>query len=502
MGTYLTDTGFKRRSYQEIVLALEQTFRDLYGPDIDLQPEGRTGHLIGLVAKALSDNWDGMQEVVSSLDPSQATGVWLDLLCALTGVFRIGQAKSRVWVACYVAAADDGTLIPAGRQVRRTRGALVFSLRTDVTVASTACRDLYLQLAGTPTPGDSVTLTTSFGTFTVTAPSVPNPAVGTYELLADAVNASGWTGTADAYFSGTGPLDAQFDGDCLRLLDRTTDFGLVSSAAWTPALIGSVGDFEATIYGTETVDPGEISEIVTPEPGWTLAYNLVQAIPGRLAETDSQLRIRREQLFGTGNATERALLNAIYNRVDGVLSASIRSNRTLATDSQGRPPKSFEMSVLGGTAEQIAAVIWDVQPAGIESFGNQSVDVLDSQGTTQTVKYTIPEDLWLWIDVRYERYDDESFPSNGETMLREYILEWATAEFTTGKDVFPRKVNSPIARVPGIGLVQIKAALTDIGVSPTFPTDFVDEAGSIVVGGRNVAVLTSGRLTITEGSFV
>lgn len=502
MGVYLQPTGFKKRSLQQIKLAFEQTFRDIYGPDIDLQPEGRTGHLIGILSKALADNWDGNQEIYSSLDPSQATGTALDVVCALTGVFRIAQAKSRVNVCCYVEATGDGTLIPAGRQVRRTRGALVFSLRTAVTVSSSACRDLYIQAADPLTPGSAVTLTTSFGTFTAIVPNTFDPTLSTYSLLADQINASPWGGVAQAYPAVSPPFGAQLAESCLRLLDTETDFGLVFSPTWETPLIGSVGDFECLIYGVETADPGEIDEIVTPEPGWVDAFNQSAANPGRLAETDDQLRIRREQLFGTGNATEFAILNAIYNRVDGVLSASIRSNRSSSVDSDGRPPKSFEVTVQGGTAAQIGKVIWDTQPAGIESAGNQEVQLTDSQGFAQVVKFTIPDTLWLWTDIRYKKYNDETFPPNGETMLRDSILTWAQQEFTVGRDIFPGRFRTPIYQVPGIGLVQIRCALTVAGSVPAFPADFIGEDGFIAVGGRNIALLASSRLTLTEGNFV
>lgn len=498
MGTYLTAAGFQKRTLQEIRLDLEQGFRDLYGPEIDLRPEGRTGHLIGLLAKALADGWDGTAEIITSLDPSNAEGVFLDVVCALTGVFRIAAAKSRVLCACYAEAANDGLLIPAGRQVRRTRGALVFSLRTATTVSSSACRDLYIQAASPLIPGTEVTLTTSFGTFEVTVPGTSDPNMTTYQLLADAIAASAWTGTATAYSGSAPPTGAQLPEDCLRLVDPAADFGLTSSATWAASLIGSVGDFEASVYGIETVDVGEISEISTPEPGWSAVYNLSVAVPGRLAETDAQLRVRREQLFGTGNATERAILNAVYNRVDGVLSASIRSNRTMAADSDGRPPKSFEVVVQGGDATQIGQVIWDTEPAGIESYGNQTVTVTDTQGILQTVKYTIPVEAWLWVDLRYKKYGDEAFPANGESLIREAVLEWAVGEFTVGKDIFPDRVKVPVYKnVPGVGEIQVRVQVTAAGVSPT---SYVSTP--IEVGGRSVAVLTANRLMTTEGNFL
>lgn len=218
MGVYLTPAGFQKRTLQEIRLQLEQGLRDLFGPEIDTRPEGRVGHWIGLASKALADGWDGTGEIVTVLDPSQAEGVFLDLVCSLIGVRRIAAAKSLVDCACYAADANDGLLIPAGRQVRRTRGALVFSLREATTVSSAACRDVYLQAPGI-VPGQVVSLELSFGTFSATVPSTSTPLLSTYQLLATAINASSWEGEAQAYSATAVPAGARVAEECLRLVD-------------------------------------------------------------------------------------------------------------------------------------------------------------------------------------------------------------------------------------------------------------------------------------------
>ena len=139
-----------------------------------------------------------------------------------------------------------------------------------------------------------------------------------------------------------------------------------------------------------------------------------------------------------------------------------------------------------------------MEPAGIESFGNRSVTVTDSQGFSQTVEYSVPEEVWLWVDIRYELYNDESFPANGETQLREAVLAWTLTEFGVGQDAFPGRFNTPIYTVQGIGRVQVKVCITPTNAAtPTFPTDYVDTV--LPVGGRNYASLTGTRLTTTKG---
>ena len=67
---------------------------------------------------------------------------------------------------------------------------------------------LLLPILGIATPGDTVNLVTSFGTFSVVAPSTSNVKLGTYQLLAAAVNASAWAGQASYWATGSAPAGA------------------------------------------------------------------------------------------------------------------------------------------------------------------------------------------------------------------------------------------------------------------------------------------------------
>lgn len=503
MGSYVTETGFVRPTLQEIKLRLQERFRAVFGDTIDTDESGPTGQLIGLLSKALADAWDSDQEVYASHDPNAASGLALDVVCGLTGVSRIQSAPSQCLVACYAAQDNLGLILGPGKQVRRTRGGLVFSLRSNLTVQTSACRDLYLTLPTVPTPGTTVTVVTTFGSFTVTVPSTANPTLSTYQLLAAAINASAWEGTAAAWASGEAPDGAQFVDPCLRLLSPEEDFGFVDSAPWEVALCGSVGWFDCVEDGPNTVLTGEINQISTPEAGWSLCYNLTPAIEGRLTETDEELRIRRAQSFRVGYATEAAIQQALLNRVDGIVSAVVVSNRTMGTDGDGRPPKSFEAIVQGGLAQEIGEVIWDTMPAGIEAYadttpggGGVAVNVTDSQGNAQVVKFSRPVTRYLHAQVVCSLYAEEAFPSDGEARLRSAILEWALTEFTLGQDVIPQRLYAPIYTVPGIGSVTVQVAVTpgEDDVPGTWTS------APIAVGGRVIVSLLSKNLDIQVGA--
>lgn len=508
MGIFVQNTGFQKRTLQAIKANLITGWKGIFGPEAETADEQPNGSIIGLFAKALSDEWDGAQEVYNSYDPSMASGAALDRVCALTGIYRIAAAATHGKALLYTNADNLGVIIPSGRQARRVRGSVVFSLSADTTIAAASCQDIYLKFSSDPTAGDVVSITTTFGTFTATVPTALDATTMkhlTLNLLADAINASTWStpgngligGTAQVVSAGTvlQPLPDTVGGVqvtdselYLRIVHPTTAFGVTSYTGWTIGLCGSAGNFVCSVTGPYDLQPGELTEIVTPESGWLDVYNLAAGITGRNVETDEELRLRRAASFGLGLATETAIKNALYNRVPGIVSASVVSNRTLETDLAGRPPKCFECTVQGGEDQDIADAIWYAQPAGILPYGYTSVSVLDSEGNTQIVSFTRPIAQPIHATVSYHLYSEEAFPADGEALLRAAILDWASGEFTVGKDVFAGRFYGTIySTVQGIGLVTVQVSLDGTNWS-----DYLD------IDGRHYAYLEDSNLIITR----
>lgn len=60
----------------------------IYGPDINVDPNSPDGNLVNLIAQLAVDYEELVQAVYDSFDPDQATGINLDLRCAINGVVR------------------------------------------------------------------------------------------------------------------------------------------------------------------------------------------------------------------------------------------------------------------------------------------------------------------------------------------------------------------------------------------------------------------------------
>lgn len=60
----------------------------IYGPDINVESNSPDGNLVNLIAQIAVDYEELLQAVYDSFDPDQATGINLDLRCAINGVVR------------------------------------------------------------------------------------------------------------------------------------------------------------------------------------------------------------------------------------------------------------------------------------------------------------------------------------------------------------------------------------------------------------------------------
>jgi uncharacterized phage protein gp47/JayE len=502
MGTFVTSSGFVGRTVQQVLTALNSAMQTLFGPAVDISPEGPTGQLLGLPAAGLGDVWGALLEVYSSMDPNQATGPALDRICAYTGVHRTAAAATTVNALLYTDAANSGVTIPAGSQARRVRGAVVFSLATNTVIAPGSCQDVYLSFATIPASGTTgITLTTTFGAHTITMPTVTDPtarAIAALELFATWAQATAWgtasapvtPGVAQVWSAGvlqqpaTDTLGGNqvTTGTVLRLSNVATAFGVTLTGTWTLQAVGAQGAFVCSATGPQTVNPNEMTSIVTPQTGWNGVTNLVLGLPGRDVETDTTLRIRRAQSLGAGLATESSMQAYIANNVAGVTSVSVTSNRTDFVDSFSAPAHSVTATVIGGaTPDAVAQAIWDCMPAGIAANGNTSGTATDSQGTLHTISYNVPVSVAVWVKVLYDLYAEEQFPADGTTEIANAIVAWALTEFTPGKDVIAPRFLAPVYTVPGIGNVQVTIS--------TDGTTFV--AGPLTMGPGDVATVAA-----------
>lgn len=155
--------------------------------------------------------------------------------------------------------------------------------------------------------------------------------------------------------------------------------------------------FRCVTVGRISASAGLLTEIKTPKGGWDSAINNVDATLGQDFESDSDLKDRR-------NKTKRvtSVESRLQDEVNGVTEAKVYQNDSNFVDAEGRPPKSIEAVVDGGSALDIATAVWDFKPLGIETFGNTSQNITISTGQLKTVYYSTVSDIDYWVHLQIE----------------------------------------------------------------------------------------------------
>ena len=214
--------------------------------------------------------------------------------------------------------------------------------------------------------------------------------------------------------------------------------------------------FQAIAAGALNVDAGTLTTIINPITGWSAVTNIAAGTVGRLGETVAEARIRRAQsLQVIGASAIDAIVARVLNEVPNVTACYGFTNRTLVVDSDGRPAKSNEILVVGGLAEDIGAKLWACTAGGIELYGTDSVNVTDSQGNTQVVKYTRASLVSVKVAVTIVSYNPRRLPTNYEGLIQNAVAAFGNA-FAIGQDLILSKWYLPIYGIEGVDEVTIE----------------------------------------------
>jgi uncharacterized phage protein gp47/JayE len=478
---WVSSTGFQKKTLTEIKVELETEFQNIFGSGIDLDPTGPIGQIIGLLSKREADLWDGAQEIYTSRNPQEASGTSLDFIASENGLTRLDATKTRVEnVLLY---GDEGTVLTAGRKVRQENNTeLLYELDTNITIEKANARFIAIEPDDPGGAGEDFTVTLNGTLYTYTTSGGDGKTEVVDGLIA-LIEAGSFLGSVNN------------NDDVLDILDVDTDFSVSFTSNLTENSLASGGDFTADTEGSNTLPANTLTVIVTSVAGWDSVNNPEAGTTGRDQETDAEFRIRRETAFLRGNATEDAIRTALVQDVEDVSAASVKSNRTLATDIDGRPPKSFEAVVQGGTDLEVAEKIWKVQPAGIQSYGNVSQNITDSEGTTQEIQFSRPTEVYIWVKVQRDFNTEEDYPSNGDDLIKQAIVDWSLdiTNIDVGVDVIRQRLTIPVYTVAGVGDIDITIDDTpNPGDTPTYAEQ------NITISPREIAAFALSRIIVED----
>ena len=468
----ITTTGYVSKRYPEIIAALRQGLIDVSGnPNLDLSDDSLLGIINNIFGIELAELYELAQAQWSAGDVDTADGIALDRLVARVRLSRQQPIKA---YGTLEFTSTLGATINANTQVKDLAGNVVQTL-TQLTLDSNNIAGVVFNI----TSVDNFTYQIILNGVTY---SVVSDASATQAEVVDAFIA---TLASDPTYTTTNVSN--------RLsISRTTPFSYSTSGNISAFNVTKSVNSEALVANTEEYEAGTLTFLVVPNGTYTVT-NQQNWITGRALETDAELRTRFKASRSQGNAT----VDAIYAKLlatTGVVSASVEENWTLITNTNGLPAKSFEATVKGGGDLAVATTIWQTKPAGIQPFGNTSIEITDSQNTPQTIFFTRPVDQYIHVNVVYQLYDEEIFPSNGVEMISRAINTYGQS-LGVGEDVIPQRLMAAVYNgVAGIGNLSITIGKT------LAPTDTpVLSSNKISIGRKEESVFDISRITVIAG---
>jgi len=231
----------------------------------------------------------------------------------------------------------------------------------------------------------------------------------------------------------------------------------------------------AVIPGATISLAGTITEIDTPVAGWSTVTNPLDAVIGQDEETDSELRIRRQQSVAFPS---QSLLESIFSAIanlEGVDSVIVLENDTNVVDSNGQDPHSIQAIVQGGDSSEIAEAIFNEKATGITTVGSTTVAVLDVMGIPHDINFQRPVEVDIYVIVNLTT--NSNYPGNGDDLIKQAIVDFANGDlvgcaaengFSVGDDVIHSLLYTPINTVPGL---TVDSLFIDITPSPSSTAD-------------------------------
>lgn len=470
----LTEQGFERPRLNEIKTDYDQRFTDALGP-VNTGPDAVVGQIIGIFAAALDDAYEALQNTYDSMYPATAEGTSLDGAVSFVGLERLAATPTTVVAMCY---GTEGTLLPAGA-LARSLDNRQYVVTADTVISRSSTGDVLIE---------------------------PNVLINgaTYQVIAGGVSVvytADGSATAEEITAG---LAALFDADVflataangvlrLRSIDLYSDFTLTVDSKLTITTLSTPVVFTSLDLGAYALPAAALTRMDSSILGWDEVNNLVAGATGRFVETDEELRERHSNSVRvTGAATAQAIRSRLLAEVDSVTYAAIYENRTNVVDEFGMPAHSFEAVIFGGLTQAVADKLFEVKPAGIETYGNTDIQVLDENGDVQLCKFSRPVSKFAWIRVSVNALNlEEVLTSEVVQAIKTAVFNYGTT-ITIGEDIITQRFYGPIyTATSGIGSITVEAALTALeGDTPTYGT------ANVPVARAELAVFAQTRITV------
>lgn len=290
----------------------------------------------------------------------------------------------------------------------------------------------------------------------------------------------------------TGTPNVSKNARTIIVVDEDTDEYFTNVEAFTVGIGGTIAvSFQATSFGDISASSGHTYSLKTASSGissvaWdgTGTYSI-----GRYAETDIELRARREYTVELSASSTLASIRANVSEVEGVSYLEVYENDTISRVDT-IPAKAFEVVVLGGADVDIATAILEKKPAGIQAYGTDTETILDENGNSFTIGFTRPVEVPVELRITAKVSSIQS--GAWETDVKQKIVEEFENIYNVGDDIYTYNLYCVLNNIPEIINVSVFEVEEEI--------DSANWATSLIIGKREVATISVDNITITQNT--
>jgi hypothetical protein len=474
----VTPEGFNRKTTSDLVNSINTRWRDEFGQDQDLSEDSPNGILIGLVSAEISESWQAAEDLYNQQNPNTSSGINQDNNAQLVGVTRNEASSTKVNISLK---GDNATIIPVNTQISQSVAGAIFQNEQQGIISNGITNSIDLQVNSLQ-PSATYSLIINGIVYPYSADTDP-----TYDEIVDGLKALVDSANIGVTFTNNGDGAFNIESDDLNDTNNISATSLISIIK-----VQSILEFQSLEMGEIPAPATSIDTIDTSISGLDGVINFFDGQIGSVKETETELRIRREQsvsIVGASNA--ESIKSRLSNDIEGVSFVKVLDNVTLS-EVDGVDPKSMEAIIEGGSDNDIANTLFVLKVGGISFDGNTSINITDSEGVLQTIKFSRPEVKFIWVKVTINSFNpEEALPTNYEQAIKDSIVNYAEQEFNISDDIILQKLYTPIYEISGIKSVTIEIAKTNTVVeTPIYQTT------DIAIAIRELGNFDDTRITI------
>lgn len=476
----VTPSGFVAKRFEDIVSDISTQINNTFNINIDSDPDNKIKTLVNIMTLPLAENWEVCQSLSAQMDIDQAEDVFLDYLCAGKLIYRQTSVKSSGDVSVEIGYNDELTLPIQSSFYNKNNKE--FQTTTKLELSQTNIHKAKIAFDNT-TADANITVVLNGATFTQSIGGDYDSALSS--LITTVMNAGYYVTPVGDYIYE------------IYLIEEPKGEDITFSVTLTEG----VDDENSSIFRSVAVEYTEDGDFVFPANTLTVApsfsailsFSNTDIVGGRFRESDEELRFRfKSSPSVVGKATPLAIKSSILD-ISGVTDVSVIINNTMTTFAEGNPPKSIEVVVKGGEDEEVASKLYEYHGAGIQLYGNTSTIVTDVNEEPFAVEYSRIESLYTHLRISYKKYDEEEFPDDGNTVIRDSVVSYVN-NLNIGNDVIGGRVASTIYRnVAGIEDITVEMfGTTDFNGTGTYTTQ------PVRVSRKQEAITDINRVIIQE----